>query len=79
MRNRTSDLRICAPMLYQFFLISFLIYAYVMPCIVGCNQTALVQRDDQHTDLSSDANGHNIFHVKSFVVLCRFPGQNNPT
>ena len=49
-----------------------------MPWIVGYNQTALVQRDDQHMDLSSDANGHNIFHVKSFVVLCRFPGQNNP-
>ena len=50
-----------------------------MPWIVGYNQTALVQRDDQHTDLSSDAHGHNIFRVKSFVVLCRFPGQNNPT
>ena len=79
MRNRTSDLRICAPMLYQFFLISFLIYAYVMPCIVGCNQTALVQRDDQHTYIGPDADGHNIFHVKIFVVLRGFPGHNNPT
>ena len=50
-----------------------------MPCIVGCNQTALVQRDDQHMFIGPDADGHNIFHVKIFVVLRGFPGHNNPT
>ena len=45
--------------------------------MVGRNQT--VQRDHQHTGLRSDAHGNNIFYVKRFVVLHRFPGQNNPT
>ena len=43
-----------------------------MPCIVGRNQTALVQRDDQHTDLSSDAHGHNIFYVKVLLSYAGF-------